>query len=656
MKTKIILLTLILCLNTFGQITGTSKPGKIIFKKKADIEKQIIPDQKIPIISIIEPKVKEKDTIFIKDGVVSIKLKAAENSNIKEIKINGYSANKLNNLEYNFTLNLKKGVNDITISTIDNSMNTSYSTFYVLSKVDKIGPTIILLEPTLMEGNEITTSQKKITIKSKIEDEGGIKEVTVNNKKITSKNEIYSYDLNLLEGINSVSIKAKDKNGNISQTDLAITYKVDLRGPSITLIEPVLSEGTDLKINEKSLAVRVKIEDEDGINEVKINNSKATFLEGSEYISNIFLNDGINIISIKAKNKSGRTAEKSFTVTQLGDVEGPTIRILEPYASRGTETIHKNEVIKIRGLATDESGIREVTVNNRKADLTSSGEFSIDMFLDVGRNRIIVKATDFKSNIALDTLFISRKIEDLIERGKFYALIIGINKYHGAWQELNNAVNDAKAVEKLLKEEYVFDEIITLYEDQATRKNIIQKIEWLEDNVKNDDNVLIFYSGHGEFKQNQNRGYWVPIDATTQSTVDYISNPDIQTHLNGIASRHTLLIADACFSGDIFKGRTENMTFENTDRYFKEVYRKASRTALTSGGIEPVTDGGRDGHSVFTYYLLKALKENSSKYFAAGQLFSEIKIPVTNNSEQRPNFQPIKNTGDEGGEFLFIKK
>ena len=67
-------------------------------------------------------------------------------------------------------------------------------------------------------------------------------------------------------------------------------------------------------------------------------------------------------------------------------------------------------------------------------------------------------------------------------------------------------------------------------------------------------------------------------------------------------------------------------------------------------------DGGKDGHSVFTYYLLKTLVTNTNKYFDAGQLYEQIKIPVVNNSDQSPQFSAIKNTGDEGGQFIFIKK
>ena len=141
-----------------------------------------------------------------------------------------------------------------------------------------------------------------------------------------------------------------------------------------------------------------------------------------------------------------------------------------------------------------------------------------------------------------------------------------------------------------------------------------------------------------------------------QMVGELISNNDIQSYLTGIPSKHTLLISDACFSGDIFRGDNISIDFEDSDRYYRQVNDLISRKALTSGGIEPVMDGGRDGHSVFAYYFLKALNNNGKKYYDASELFDDIKIPVTNNSEQRPRFEPISNTGDEGGQFIFIRK
>ena len=240
--------------------------------------------------------------------------------------------------------------------------------------------------------------------------------------------------------------------------------------------------------------------------------------------------------------------------------------------------------------------------------------------------------------------------------GKYYALIIGIDKYKAPWNQLVNAVNDAKAIETALRTQYKFDAFKTLYNEQANRDAIITELEWLVANVKENDNVFIFYSGHGEYKKELGKGYWVPVDAVTASTAKYISNSDLQTYINGIKSKHTLLVSDACFSGDIFRGNTVSVPFEESEKYYKEVHSLVSRQAITSGGIEPVMDGGKDGHSVFTYYFLKSLNENKSKYFDASQIYTKIKIPVINNSEQTPKLSPIKNAGDEGGQFIFMRK
>jgi uncharacterized caspase-like protein len=175
-------------------------------------------------------------------------------------------------------------------------------------------------------------------------------------------------------------------------------------------------------------------------------------------------------------------------------------------------------------------------------------------------------------------------------------------------------------------------------------------------NVTENDNVMIFYSGHGDFNEEMQKGFWVPIDAKTKSMYNYISNEDIKAFLAGIKSKHTLLVTDACFSGDIFRGKTMTIPYDNTTKYYQKVYTLSSRKALTSGGVEPVMDGGKDGHSVFTYYFLRALNSNEEAYFDAGQLFNDLKIPVENNSYQTPAYSPVRNTGDEGGQFIFIKK
>ena len=67
-------------------------------------------------------------------------------------------------------------------------------------------------------------------------------------------------------------------------------------------------------------------------------------------------------------------------------------------------------------------------------------------------------------------------------------------------------------------------------------------------------------------------------------------------------------------------------------------------------------DGGKNNHSIFTYYLIKSLMENQQKYLDATQLYNDFKIAVANNSEQTPILQALRDANDEGGQFVFIRK
>ncbi len=454
-------------------------------------------------------------------------------------------------------------------------------------------------------------------------------------------------------------VTGKTRAGSLLKKKEAIKPVEGRLQPRIILIEPLLSGNGELKLSESSIKIKGSVIGQAEIKELMINGVRIELLQGSYFNDEIALKNGTNEIIIKALDMNDQSSELHFKIVREKDKKGPDITIIEPSGSRGIKIIRKSEVTKVRGMAIDPNGVVKVTVNKQIAELSEAGEFSIDMYLQVGDNKIVVEAVDGSLNSSIKTFNITRKLEDIITTGKYIGLVIGINSYEGYWPELENAVNDAEEVAEVLQETYRFDTVYTIFDKEATRRNIIQKFEWLTKNVTKDDNLLIFYAGHGQFNKALNKGYWVPVDAAENSIADYISNNDVKTFIGGIPSKHTFLITDACFSGDIFRGsKTESIPFDpnNMERYYKEVYRKLSRLALTSGGLEEVMDDGKDNHSIFTYYLLKALKENKLKYMDANQLFNEFRIAVTNNSEQTPMLQVIRDTDDEGGQFVFIKK
>ena len=123
--------------------------------------------------------------------------------------------------------------------------------------------------------------------------------------------------------------------------------------------------------------------------------------------------------------------------------------------------------------------------------------------------------------------------------------------------------------------------------------------------------------------------------------------------MRNMKARHVLLISDSCYSGTLF-GQARNMPPVITDKYYLNLYNERSRWGMTSGNKTPVSDEGTRGHSVFAYQLLKELAKNEKPYVSTQEIYTRIAPIVGNNSEQTPLCRPIRNTGDHGGEFVFV--
>jgi uncharacterized caspase-like protein len=242
------------------------------------------------------------------------------------------------------------------------------------------------------------------------------------------------------------------------------------------------------------------------------------------------------------------------------------------------------------------------------------------------------------------------------------ALVIGIDIY-AHYPPLQNAVSDAKAVAAALNRDYGF-EVISLYNDRATRGEILRRFRSLVEAQSEGDNVLIYYSGHGAFIEVLNQGYWVPADA--QSDTDYLWNAQILALIQAMDAKkvqHVFLVADACFSGALISGTPRAMIPapadpNNLSDYFRRVDKDKSRLVLASGTKrETVPDGGREGHSVFGYYFLRFLENRDNPAFTANDLAHWVQKTVgVNMPWQTPQMATLLNAGDEGGQMVFVRK
>ena len=171
-------------------------------------------------------------------------------------------------------------------------------------------------------------------------------------------------------------------------------------------------------------------------------------------------------------------------------------------------------------------------------------------------------------------------------KGNQWLFVIGINTYIN-WPRLKTAVSDAKSVRDVLLSRYHFDKdhLIELYDEQATRRNILGRLRFLAKNVHEDDSLVIFYAGHGHLDSITKAGSWIPAGSGVDDTSAWITNHDIKNYLrvDAIKAKHILLVSDSCFSGDFFRGHRGKLP-EVTDTVIKTAYKLTSRQAITSGG------------------------------------------------------------------------
>jgi hypothetical protein len=266
---------------------------------------------------------------------------------------------------------------------------------------------------------------------------------------------------------------------------------------------------------------------------------------------------------------------------------------------------------------------------------------------------------DAERAIRVESRYDGSKLHEEYSTGTNYALVIGINSYRNH-RGLRTAVNDAEALASLLEKKYFFEpgNIILLKDQDATKARIMQEFrDLVATKVKKGDNVFIYYAGHGWFDDILEAGYWVTAEAT-KSPASFLENNTVYKFIAALDKKgvqHVFLVSDSCFSGSFTKDHRAIETAID-DRYFRKKYGKPSRNVLTSGGVEPVADEGKEGHSVFAYYFLKTLKENPYPYLSGKQVGVQVEELVTRNSTQTPISKFIHGVGDEGGQFFFINK
>ena len=255
---------------------------------------------------------------------------------------------------------------------------------------------------------------------------------------------------------------------------------------------------------------------------------------------------------------------------------------------------------------------------------------------------------------------VEKTTKHAMNHGTYRALIIGNKDYNDTrehWSNLKTTLTDANALKTVLQKNYGFTDVQLL--QNATRRDVLVALQDLSRRVLSNDNVLVYYAGHGYLDTESNQGFWVPVDAKGVDQTTFLRNSTIRDEMTLIASRarHTLLISDSCFSGTLLRSGSRGIApIENAELYYQKVANKKSVQILSAGGVEYVDDDyNTSGHSPFTYFLLNELKTNNSPMLTLSELSTNVTKAVANNVEQVPESGVLQGAGDELGEFIFIR-
>ena len=275
---------------------------------------------------------------------------------------------------------------------------------------------------------------------------------------------------------------------------------------------------------------------------------------------------------------------------------------------------------------TSDAGLKSLSINERPQPTNLN---VVKVSLTEADGHLLIVATDRRGRMSTLGYKVpatagdrgSRRVDDSVRltpsqisqltgsAGAYYALVVGNNNYQKV-PRLQTAVNDAREVAKVLQDQYGFH--VKLLTD-ATGYDLLKALDELRVKLTEQDNLLIYYAGHGKMDE-QERGYWLPVDAEATRSERWIANEQITGILDAMRARQILLVVDSCYSGTLARSAMglprPVKTQDEMLRLLQQLTQKRSRIAMTSGRLEPVLDSGGGTHSIFAEAFLKAPRDN----------------------------------------------
>lgn len=250
-----------------------------------------------------------------------------------------------------------------------------------------------------------------------------------------------------------------------------------------------------------------------------------------------------------------------------------------------------------------------------------------------------------------------------------YALIIGNEDYSSFQPELKSeanvdfARNDASAFKEYLIRTLGVPEKNIIFVLDATYGQMTQAISKLSLIAKNTGGkarLIFYYAGHGMPDEETKEPYLIPVDITGATVSSGIRLKDVYSKLSEHPSERICVFIDACFSGGarnegLIAGR--NITVKPKE----QVLKGKIMVFNASSGDQPSLPYKDKKHGMYTYYLLKFLKESKGQgdlheltEFVKQQV--GLESVIMNNKEQNPQVNTSTEVSKEWEKWKLTEK
>ena len=195
-----------------------------------------------------------------------------------------------------------------------------------------------------------------------------------------------------------------------------------------------------------------------------------------------------------------------------------------------------------------------------------------------------------------------------------YLLAVGINQYKNPRMVLNYAKPDAESFEKIVKKKgaqlYKQLEVHTLFDTEATRASILNKLDELSTKIRQEDVFIFYYAGHGSMVDD--RFFFIPTESLRLYDLSSLQREAIEGSLlqekfKNIHALKQLIVMDACQSGASVELLATRGAAE--EKAIAQLSRSAGIHVMASAGSDQfATEFAELGHGLFTYLLIKGLQ------------------------------------------------